>query len=200
MLSSIHPLGERARQNRWSATVTAHIVGSAVGGAAFGLLFAGLGLALRATGVGETARASLVLAVAAAAALVDWRGWPRWLWRPHRQVDENWINAYRGWVYGGGWGVQLGFGLSTIVTAATVYVIAAVAIATAGLITGLALGAAFGLARGATVLAGRSIDTPESLMSFHRRLQERRRWGVTAAVTGDTVTALAALAIVAGWR
>ena len=47
-------------------------------------------------------------------------------------------------------------------------------------------GVAFGLARGATVLAGWRIDDPDALVSFHRRLQERAGWGRLAAVAADS--------------
>ena len=59
--------------------------------------------------------------------------WPRWArWRsisarlrvpgPRRQVNERWLDEYRGWVYGLGFGAQLGLGVTTIVTSAATYV------------------------------------------------------------------------------
>ena len=39
----------------------------------------------------------------------------------HRQVNERWLDDYRGWVYGIGYGFQLGMGVVTIVTSATTY-------------------------------------------------------------------------------
>lgn len=32
---------------------------------------------------------------------------------PARQVDEDWLARYRGWVYGAGFGTQLGLGVVT---------------------------------------------------------------------------------------
>jgi len=93
--------------------------------------------------------------------------------------------------------VQLGMGVTTIVTAATVYVVGAVAFASASVPGGALVGAAFGLARGATVLAGRSIDGPDRLVAFHRRLQERAGWGRAAAVTADTAVLAAVVAVLA---
>jgi hypothetical protein len=43
MLSSISPLGERARDSRWWLTTTAYVGGSLVGGLAVGGLAATLG-------------------------------------------------------------------------------------------------------------------------------------------------------------
>ena len=41
---------------------------------------------------------------------------------PRRQVDENWLVTYRGWVYGAGFGAQLGLAFVTIVTASATWV------------------------------------------------------------------------------
>jgi hypothetical protein len=43
MLTSISPLGERARASRWWLTTTAYVVSSVVGGLALGLVAALLG-------------------------------------------------------------------------------------------------------------------------------------------------------------
>jgi hypothetical protein len=193
MLSSIHPLGEAGRRQRWWLTVTAHIVGSVLGGASAGLLLGGAGALGAWAGVGWAWRLGLAAAVAAGAALVDLRGWPTWLWRPRRQVNEDWLGRYRGWVYGGGFGLQLGTGIATIVTAATVYVVGALALAAGSWRWGVVIGAVFGLARGATVLWGRAIVDGDRLLQFHRRLQERAVVGRTAAVAADVAVAVTAL-------
>ena len=39
---------------------------------------------------------------------------------PRRQVDERWLDRYRGWVYGVGYGSQLGLGIVTVVIVAFV--------------------------------------------------------------------------------
>jgi hypothetical protein len=194
MLSSIHPLGEAGRGQRWWLTVTAHIAGAALGGAIVASALGTAGWAVARLGVGWTARLAVVAAVAAVAVWADGRRWPAWLWRPHRQVNEDWLTAYRGWVYGGGFGVQLGMGAVTIVTAATLYVLAAVAFALATAVPALVLGAVFGATRGATVLAGGRIDRAERLVRFHRRLHERARWGRLVAVGAD-VSVLAGVAV-----
>src|SRR5690348_17211985 len=123
MLSSISPLGERARLARWGLTVAAYLVGSLLGGVA-----AGTACALVGSLVPRSWRASpvaaLVVAVAVVVGLVlDVRsrggGPPSW----RRQVDDAWLSRYRGWVYGLGFGVQLGAGVVTIVTSSTVYAV-----------------------------------------------------------------------------
>lgn len=200
MLSSIHPLGERARANRWGLTVTAHLIGSVAGGALVGGVLGALGRGLAALGLGTAPRAGALVVIALGAALVDARGWPSWLWRPRRQVDENWLVAYRGWVYGVGYGFQLGLGVATIVTAATVYALGVYSVAVASVADGVIVGAAFGAGRGLSLVAGRVITSPDRLVAFHRRLQTRARWGRIAAVSGDFLLAgVAVLAVTTGW-
>src|SRR4249919_1505358 len=71
------------------------------------------------------------------------RAIPSW----HRQVNEDWLTQYRGWVYGLGFGVQLGLGVVTIVTTAAVYLTWVAAFVSGSAAIGAAVGAAFGLAR-----------------------------------------------------
>src|SRR5947208_1403835 len=121
MLASIHPLGERARHNRWTITVTAYLIASVIGGALTGSLAALVGSAVSsATGVTVPFEARGLAAVAILATITDAiaRGRvPSW----RRQVNEDWLNRYRGWVYGAGFGFQLGTGVLTIITTASVY-------------------------------------------------------------------------------
>ena len=147
MLSSISPLGERARNSRWWLTTAAYLVGSCAGGLGLGAIASLLGSA-----VPEDTRASpWVLGVVALLLLVglaydcapDSRQVPSW----RRQVDVNWLDEYRGWVMGLGFGVQLGFGLVTIITSATTYGVVLLAALSGDLGAGLAIGAVFGLVR-----------------------------------------------------
>ncbi len=50
MLASITPLGERGRGQRWWLTVTAHVVGSVLGGAAIGAAMGLIGMAIEGLG------------------------------------------------------------------------------------------------------------------------------------------------------
>jgi hypothetical protein len=188
MLASIHPLGERVRRNRWWLTAGAHVVASAVGGALAGAALGGLahltlGPALRgAPGV------VLVIAVCALAAAVDGSG-RRPPWPVHRQVDDGWMARYRGWVYGAGFGFQLGLGVVTIVTTAAVPAAWVLALLTASPVAGAGVGLAFGLSRGLPVLATAGVDTPGRLWRFQRRFQAGE-----AAARWATVASLGALA------
>ena len=197
MLSSIHPFGERSRNNSFALTAGAHIAGSALGGLALGAL---AGLVAEATTLvvaGDSVARPAALAAVAGVALVTELSGRRLPTRVH-QVDENWIQAYRGWVYGGGFGFELGFGLSTIITTALVHVMVAAMVLTGSLPAALVLGATFGLCRGATILAGAGISSPDRLRDFHRRMDEQRRISSRLALTALGVASLVALSAVAG--
>jgi hypothetical protein len=193
MLSSITPLGERGRGNRWGTTVAFFVCGSTLGGAALGAILGlvgeGLGRVVPAGG-----RLAAVAALAAAALVVDALRRPRLLPSWRRQVDERWMDEYRAWVYGVGWGAQLGAGVLTIVSSAGTYLVVALAALLGSLPAGIALGATFGLTRGLTLLTARSLTTPASLRSFHQRLQSRRRPANAALLLAEAAVAATATA------
>ena len=159
MLSSISPLGERARNSRWWVTTAAYVLGSLAGGLALGGLAALLGSLVPAD-----VRASPWVLGALALLLLVGLGYdsapssqmvPSW----RRQVDVAWLDEYRGWVMGLGFGAQLGFGLVTIITSATTYGVVLLAALSGHLGAGLAIGAVFGLVRALpSVLMGRVRD------------------------------------------
>src|SRR6516165_5661048 len=165
MLASITPLGERSRRQRWSVTVAALIVGSAVAGAAVG---AALAMAGRFVPLSAAGRVETLLVVAASAIVIELRPFGLRLPTHRRQVDGTWLHRYRGWVYGVGFGGQLGVGVWTIVATPAVYVMFAAELLAPGA-AGLAIGAAFGLVRGATLLSTAGIDSTRALAAFHGR-------------------------------
>src|SRR5215471_7085767 len=167
MLSSIHPLGERSKGNRYGVTATAHIVGAVLGGALLGVV-AGL-VALRlGHALGPRPREAVLLAVVVVAAALELAGRRPPSWR--RQVNEVWLTTYRGWVYGGGFGVQLGAALVTIVTSPLTYVMVAAAALVGSFPAAVVVAATFGLARGATILASARVRDQDALVRLHRRL------------------------------
>lgn len=167
MLSSIHPLGERARQNRWWLTVGAFTVGAIASGALVGGL---LGL-IGSTFVNAIPSSAPLVATAVAAlgaAVADFArvGPPG----PKRQVNETWIGAFRGWVYGGGFGLELGVGFLTYIVTWAVYAMFVGEILTGSAAGGAVVGAVFGLGRSATLLIAGFVDRPTRLTSFNRAL------------------------------
>lgn len=201
MLASIHPLGERARRSPWWLTVTAYAAGSVAGGAALGGL-AGLTGTLVLRRVlgwhGQPAVPGIAVAlVAAVAAIADLamvrRRLPSW----HRQVNEDWLHRYRGWVYGVGFGFQLGFGVVTIVTTAAVYAVVALSILSRSLVIGVAIGALFGLVRALPLALAAEVRRPDQLRRLHARLDRAAEPARRLASSTLVVAAVAAGA--AGW-
>ncbi len=185
MLASITPLGERGRHSTWSITVSAFVIGAVVAGALAGAAAGALGSLLLGGGVSIHGR----LAVLAVAALVAFGLDARSLTAPGpgRQVDERWLERFRGWVYGLGYGAQLGLGVTTVVSSAATYLalIAAMLVAEPG--RGAVVMGCFGLVRGISLLAGAGVRSPEQLIALHARLDRVR---VQVARVGVAVLAV----------
>src|SRR5689334_2576278 len=191
MLASITPLGERGRRSHWGITVSAFVTGATVAGAGAGALLGALGsIALPAH---RALAMPAVLAVAIAVAVVL-DGLPGGIPGPRRQVDERWLDQYRGWVYGAGYGAQLGLGVTTIVSSAATYVALVAAFLSASTGSGALILGCYGAVRGLTPLAAGGVRSQRQLLEFHRALsrwRSRARWGAVAAQAGMLVLALA---------
>jgi hypothetical protein len=170
VLGSITPLGERGRQARWAITVGAYLLGSTAAGTALGAL-AGLLGSVAIDGLGTTPRLGILAAAALVGALLDSGRTPLRLPTVRRQVDDAWMRAYRGWVYGLGFGLQLGLGVVTIVTSATVYLTFLAAFLAGGPGAGALVGLVFGAARGLPLLAVKGVRTPRQLGAVEARLR-----------------------------
>lgn len=168
MLSSIHPFGERARDQRYGVTSTAFLVGSVVGGAVLGGALGALSLLSQAAGPFPGV-AMLILVVSAAWEISD-AGVPSL----KRQVNEEWLPRYRGWVYGVGFGLQLGVGFATYIKTPLTYGFALAAVAAGSPQAAFLGGLAFGLVRGLSIFLTRSVETPDRLRRLFTRLGERR--------------------------
>ena len=135
------------------------------------------------------------LVLLAAALGVDVSPLRRRLPTTRRQVNEDWMGRYRGWVYGAAFGAQLGSGVATIVTSAAVYaaVLGAVLCGTAA--AGAAVGAAFGATRALSLLPARRAADPASLVRLHHRLGRAQAPAGRAALAAEA--AAIALVVVA---
>lgn len=183
MLASITPLGERSRGFSWGVTVSAFAAGAVGAGAVAGAAAGALG-SLAPNG---TWRDIAGLAVIALALAVDATRLRRHLPTTRRQVNEDWLTRYRGWVYGMAFGAQLGTGVVTIVTSAAVYAAALGALLCGTVASGAAVGAAFGAVRALSLLPARVATDPTGLVRLHER--------VGRAETPARQAALAALAV-----
>jgi len=191
MLTSITPLGERGRNRNWATTVTAYIIGSVLGGAVTGLVVGGLGAlvpaALRLDGV-------VIIVVLLAIVALGELGFIAFPAIPKRQVNEDWLDEYRGWVTGLGFGFQLGLGLVTIVTSLAVPVTFLVAFLTYSVRWGILIGVTFGLARALPILWTRRVTAPEQLATLHRRHdRSARSVAIAAALAMGPIAVLAVL-------
>jgi len=202
MLSSITPLGERGRGSRWAVTATAYLLGSIVGGASLGGalgvagdLLAGAADRLAGSALAPGGPVALVLAalvcLVAAASDLRLRGWSLPSWQ--RQVDEDWLARYRGWVYGLGYGFQLGLGVVTIVTSAATYAVFAFALLAGSWAVGLALGAVFGLVRALPVLGLAGLHDFAQLRALLARVERWSPRAARAAVAAEVAAAAAVL-------
>ncbi len=189
MLSSIHPFGERSRNNRYSITVAAYVIGSTLGGALAGAGFGVLGSALRsAVEIDQSLILTIGASLAALGIAFDLGLGGLKLPSLHRQVNEDWLTTYRSWVYGLGWGLQLGFGLMTIVPSASIYMMFALILLNGSWLGGIVVGTFFGLARASMIFMMVRVDSPDRLRAAHRSLQRWAESGHRVAVGGLGVT------------
>jgi hypothetical protein len=192
MLASINPLGERARRQRYWLTVAAYVAASTGAGAALGAV---LGLA------GGAWRAPAIAVVIVAALAVVGLGLDRSRARtpgPRRQVNENWLASYRGWVYGAGFGAQLGLAFVTIVTTSATWVAFACALLSGSIVAGALVGAVFGLVRALPILSGARVRDPEMLRALVRRLDRLRPLVATLTSVAQALAAVGLFVVAVG--
>ncbi len=194
MLSTITPFGERAKAHRYAVTATWFVVGAVLGGLTLGACSAALAVVTNtivpsATAAGLCALGATLIALCSDTGIAGVR-----LPVHHRQVNERWLDAYRPWVYGAGFGWQIGAGLVTYITTAAVYLVVVLSAFAGSPAAALAVGGAFGLVRGLAVTLTRGVSSPTALLEFHRRF-------MLAAPRADRVVrvtmAAAALALAA---
>jgi len=199
MLSTITPFGERGRGHRYAATCTWFIVGATVGGVALGGVGAVLALAVRVGGASAAAIGVVALGATLVAAVSDSGLAGTGLPVHFRQVNERWLDAYRPWVYGAGFGFQIGCGLATFITTAAVYLTVVLAALTGSPALAVVVGATFGLVRGLAVTLTHQVRTPGELLAFHQRFAARRPWADRAVFLTMAVAAVV-LAVAVGPR
>lgn len=198
MLSSITPLSEIGRGHRYWATVSWFLLGSVLGGLTLGGV-AALGATL-VSGVGLSANASaaLVLLTGLITLSSDLGVGGFRLPANPRQVERTWLDRYRPWIYGLGFGWQLGVGVATYVMSASVYLMVIVAASTGEPWLALAIVTLFGLLRGLAVLPAADVRTPADLGRLHRRIERFRLASRVVALMGQIGVLVVAVTIVLG--
>lgn len=188
--AQIHPLGESSRGNIWGITITAFTIGSMAAGAALCALFAWLGTLLIPE-MSSTTALTITAVLALIAGALDLS--PIKPLTPKRQVNQNWIGQYRGWVYGLGFGVQLGVGFAVFVMSWGYYAMLAAAFLSRSMWAGVLMGAVFGFGRGLLLYPSRWITSPDKLFRFHRKLMDIKSGVFTATGLATVVAAVAVL-------
>jgi hypothetical protein len=108
-------------------------------------------------------------------------------------VDERWLDRFRGWVYGLGYGVQLGLGVTTVVSSAATYLALTAALLLADAGAGAVVMGCFGLMRGISLLAGARVHSPEQLIALHAWLERGRVRGARVGIALLAVISAGAL-------
>jgi hypothetical protein len=151
-----------------------YVAGSVAGGAGLGLVLGTIGRYARdPLGLSGNIALAVLAIVVAVGLILDLGILGGRVPTVRRQVNEEWLYRYRGWVYGLGFGVQLGVGFSTVVSVSAVYGTFVAALLSGSARTGLLIGAAFGFLRAATILSVATVRRAHQLVAIDARL---RRW------------------------
>ena len=173
------------------------MLGAVVGGACLGLV-AGLGAAgLDAAGLTLAQRAGIGAALAVITAGIDLGMFGIELPIFKRQVNDAWLRNYRSWVYGSGFGWQIGFGVATYIMTAGILLMIALAVLTVSLPQALGICVTFGAVRGSAVYIGRNATSTAALRQVHARL-ERLGPASRIGALGAQVLAAVGLAALSG--
>ena len=170
MMSQLTPVAERGRGHRYGVTASWFVLGALAGGATLGVAVALLALAFHAVGLSAATSSAIAALFALGGAAVDARLLPFAPPFLRRQVDENWLTSYRGWVYGFGFGWQIGAGVTTYIMTSAVFVLIAFAGLSASPLAAFAAAMTFAMVRGLAVFSTARITSPEALRAFHRRV------------------------------
>ncbi|MGZ4736650.1 MAG: hypothetical protein ACXVKA_00160 [Acidimicrobiia bacterium] len=198
MLSTITPIGELGRGNRFGRTATWFVLGAVLGGATLGLGAALLAATVGALGIGTPTALALGALLAILAAVADAGLFGIRVPYHRRQVNELWLDDYRSWVYGGGFGFQIGLGFATFIMTSGLVLLVALAALTGNPWTALGIGILFGLVRGLGVLPGARLTTPAKLVEFHRRFDARSATSRHLVIVVELAVAFVAASAVAG--
>jgi MFS family permease len=198
MLSTITPLAERTRGRRWGVTAAWFVVGAIVGGACLGALGAMVALVMRPVGISPAGALAGAIVASVMAAAMDFGVLGPELPHHRRQVDEQWLDQYRGWVYGFAFGVQIGTGPATYIMTAGVYLTVVLAGLTRDPLTALGVGVLFGLTRGLAIVSGIRLTTPDRVRAFHLRFESRRGVVRTATIAFELILAAVAAVAIGG--
>ena len=112
---------------------------------------------------------------------------------------EDWLARYRGWVYGGAFGVQLGLGVVTVVNLSAVYTALGAELLAGSAAAGALIGGTFGLLRALPLVGTARVRAPDDLRDVDARLRAwdapARRLAVAAEAAVAAVLVVAAVVV-----
>ena len=199
MLATITPLAEQGRGHRYRVTATWFVAGSVLGGTMLGGAMALLALAVGLLPATDTELAVVAVLAGAITVAADTRVASFLLPVHFRQVNERWLDQFRPWVYGAGFGWQIGTGLATYIKTCAVYLMIVLAVLTGSPTSAVAIGAIFGLVRGLAVFFGHRITTPAALADFHRRFMAVDRFALVVVVVCEVAVTVGFATVVSVW-
>ncbi|HLF44745.1 MAG TPA: hypothetical protein VJA46_14635 [Acidimicrobiia bacterium] len=170
MLSTITPITEQGRGRRYAATVPWYLLGAIAGGATLGGIAALAAIPVGAVDIPEMTVFAIIGLFGVVSIFSDLGVKGFRLPRHGRQVDRLWLDHYRSWVYGTGFGWQIGVGLATYIVTTAVYVTVLIAILTGSPIQALTIGLVFGGVRGLAIFLGAGATSLDKLHELHRSL------------------------------
>ena len=194
MLSTITPVAEAGRGHRFRSTALWFVLGSVAGGMTLGGLMAGIALVVARAAVAPEAVLGIIAVAALVASASDGRVGGFHLPGHERQVNERWLDRYRSWVYGAGFGWQIGVGLATYIMTAGVYLLIVIGGLSANPLTAIGLGALFGLVRGLSVYLAAGLDSTDKLLGFHARFESMREPVRRATIVIEALVGISAAA------
>jgi hypothetical protein len=175
--------------------MAAYLTGSTAAGASLGALLGWAGSVVL-PAAAEAPSLWILAGLLGAGLLLDLGAGGLRLPTVRRQVNEDWLRRYRGWVYGFGFGAQLGVGVATIVSVSAVYVTFSAALHASSPIAGAMVGGAFGLMRAGAQVAVVRVDRVARLASVASLLSRWDRPSRLVALCAET-TVLAAILVAA---
>ncbi len=199
MLATITPLAEQGRGHRYKTTALWFLAGSMLGGASLGAVMALLAAVVGVLPASNTELALVALVAGAVTVAADTGIGGLRLPVHHRQVNERWLDQLRPWVYGAGFGWQIGAGVATYIKTCAVYLLIVLAALTRSPEVALIVGLVFGLIRGLAVLLGRHITTPGALSEFHRQFMAADPFALAAVTICEAAATVAIALAVSPW-
>lgn len=198
MISSITPMTERGRGNRFWVTGIWFTVGGLAGGVTLGAAMALGAWIVSLAHVPAALTVGLFVVAAAVTVASDLKLFGFALPIRPRQVNETWLRRLRAWAYASGFGWQIGTGFATYIMTGAVYLTAAVGVLSGDPIVALGIGALFGLMRGLCVFVAARATDHARLARLHARIEHLDRSSLDVAI-GAQIVALVLLGVLAGY-